>query len=96
MLRHPEAAAAVVEVPVLLSIADAAQLLGCSPRTLRRRISDGQLTAVIDHGLMRVRGDDLRAYIDALPTVGARPPRRRRRRRRSTSSDDDPIAYLRR
>ncbi len=67
---------AVVQVPALLSIAKVAGLLGCSPRTVRRRIADGLLPAVIDHGHVYVRGDDLRAYVDALEHVGESRPRR--------------------
>ena len=61
---------AVVTVPALLSVAAVARLLDCSPRTVRRRIAERELRAVIDHGRVVVRGDDLRAYIDALERVG--------------------------
>jgi excisionase family DNA binding protein len=71
--------AAVVTVPTLLSIVHVAQLLDCSTRTVRRRIAEGSLPAVVDHGRLIVRGDDLRAYIDALERVGHTPSRRRRR-----------------
>jgi excisionase family DNA binding protein len=71
--------AAVVTVPVLLSIVHVAQLLDCSSRTVRRRVDEGSLPAVVDHGRLMVRGDDLRAYIDALERAGRRPSRRRRR-----------------
>ena len=65
--------AAVVKVPVLLSVAHVAQLLDCSPKTIRRRIAEGYLPAVIEHERMMVRGDDLRAYIERLQRVSARP-----------------------
>lgn len=65
---------AVVSVPALLSVTTVAQLLDCSTRTVRRRISERSLSAVVDHGRLMVRGDDLRAYIDGLERVGARPP----------------------
>lgn len=78
--RPPELEhAAVVTVPVLLSVAHVAALLDCSVRTVRRRIAEGSLGAVLDHGRLVVRGDDLRAYIEALERVGARPGRRRPR-----------------
>ena len=68
---------AVLKVPALLSVATTAQLLGCSPRTVRRRIADRSLPAVVDHGRLMVRADELRAYVDRLERVGAaRPPRR--------------------
>lgn len=69
---------AVVTVPLLMSVANAAAVLGCSPRTVRRRIAEGSLPAVTDHGRVVVRGDDLRKYIDDLERVGAPPARRSR------------------
>ena len=60
---------AVVEVTTLLSVAKVAKLLDCSPRTVRRRIHEGALPAVSDHGRIVIRGDDLRIYIDALERV---------------------------
>lgn len=77
-----DAVAAVVVVPALLSIAAVARLLDCSSRTVRRRIDDGTLPAVIDHGRMMVRADELRGYVDALTRCvpagrrGAPPTRR--------------------
>lgn len=73
-------AVAMVRVPVLLSVATAARLLDCSPRTVRRRIAERVLPAVVEHGRVMVRGDELRAYIDGLERVGPRPPRRGRAR----------------
>ncbi len=71
---------AVVTVPALLSVATVARLLDCSTRTVRRRISERSLPAVVDHGRLMVRGDDLRAYVDGLERVGSRPARPARRR----------------
>jgi excisionase family DNA binding protein len=62
-------------VPVLLSVSSVSRILGCSPRTVRRRIASGELPAVIEHGRKKVRGDELRAYIDHLERVRARPSR---------------------
>jgi hypothetical protein len=68
---------AVLTVPALLSVATVARILDCSPQTVRRRINeDGELPAVIDHGRLMVRADDLRAYIDGLERVGPSRPRR--------------------
>jgi excisionase family DNA binding protein len=72
---------AVVTVPALLSVATVANLLDCSPRTVRRRIAERSLPAVIDHGRVRVRADDLRAYIDRLDLVGGKDCLTARRRR---------------
>lgn len=69
---------AVLRVPALLSVATTARLLGCSPRTVRRRIAERSLPAVIERGRIMVRGDELRAYIDGLERVGAPASRRRR------------------
>jgi excisionase family DNA binding protein len=71
---------AVVTVPALLSVSTVASLLECSPRTVRRRIAEGSLPAVLDHGRPMVRGDDLRDYIDGLERVGAARSRRESKR----------------
>jgi len=73
-------AAAVLRVPALLSVGTTARLLDCSPRTVRRRIAEGSLPAVVDHGRTLVRADELREYIDRLQRVGPHPPQRRRNR----------------
>jgi excisionase family DNA binding protein len=78
---------AVVTVPALLSVATTARLLDCSTRTVRRRIADGELSAVHDHGRTMIRGDELRAYVDGLDRVGAAPARRARRSRAAPSFD---------
>jgi excisionase family DNA binding protein len=75
MTDRPTDTPAVVTVPALLSVATVARLLDCSAWTVRRRIHDGDLPAINDHGRLAVRGDDLRAYVDALERVGARPSR---------------------
>ena len=78
---------AVVTVPALLSVATVAQLLDCSPRTVRRRIAEHDLPAVVDRGRLMVRGDELRAYVDALDRPGGNA--RRRPRARSTAGRFD-------
>ena len=70
---------AVLAVPALLRVITVAQLLDCSPRTVRRRIDDGFLPAVIECGRLMVRGDELRQYVDGLARPGSsggrsRPP----------------------
>jgi excisionase family DNA binding protein len=71
---------AVLRVPALLSVATTARLLGCSPRTVRRRIAERSLPAVIEHGRIMVRGDELRDYIETLDRPGGGAVRRRRAR----------------
>lgn len=69
--------AVIVTVPALLSVATVGRVLDCSTRTVRRRIAERSLPAVLDHGRLMVRGDDLRAYVDGLERVGERAPRQR-------------------
>jgi hypothetical protein len=76
-----------VRVPRLLSIATVAEIVGRSPKTVRRRIDDGSLPAVVEHGQLMVRGDDLRAYIEGLQ----RPRNERSRRHRQGA---EPYARL--
>ena len=70
---------AVVTVPALLSVATVARLLDVSPRTVRRRIADGSLPAVVEHGRVMLRADELRAYVDGLERPGGGAPPRARR-----------------
>jgi excisionase family DNA binding protein len=69
---------AVVTVPALLSVRTTSQLLDLSPRTIRRRIDEGELPAVREHGRTMIRADELRDYIDRLERIGQTPGRRRR------------------
>jgi excisionase family DNA binding protein len=47
----------------LLSAAEVAELLGCSPTTVKRRLAEGALPVFRDARLVRVREGDLRRYI---------------------------------
>jgi excisionase family DNA binding protein len=75
-------------VPRLLNIPEVADLLGCSPRTVHRRIADGALPAFRDGQLVRVSERDLEDYIaDRTAKVSVHQAaemlgRTRRRRRR--------------
>lgn len=75
------------EEPVLLSVARAGELLGCSVRTVRRRIADGSLPAVLEAERVMIRGDELRAYVDGLERFGPAPGTRRTRAPRSARHD---------
>jgi hypothetical protein len=66
---------AVVKVPTLLPVPAVAKILGVSPDTVHRRIAEGTLPAVLHDGKKKVRGDELRAYIDGLERSGRRPGR---------------------
>ncbi len=70
---------AALTVPVLLPVATVARLLACSPRTVRRRIADGSLPAVIEHDRVMIRGDELRDYVLRLDRPGTSPRSRARR-----------------
>ena len=74
---------AIVKVPALLSIATTARLLDCSPRTVRRRITEGRLSPVIEGDRQMIRADELRAYVDGL----ARLHRSRRQPPRSPATN---------
>jgi excisionase family DNA binding protein len=50
-------------VSELLTLRQAAALLGCSTATVKRRISSGVLPAFRDGRLVRIREDDLRRYV---------------------------------
>ncbi len=59
----------------LLTLEEAAGLLGCSPRTLRRRIAAGALPVFRDGALVRVPERALAAYV-ADHTLSAASPHR--------------------
>jgi excisionase family DNA binding protein len=47
----------------LLTLTEVAERLGCSPKTVRRRIDEGALSIFRDGRLVRVTEADLRRYI---------------------------------
>ena len=47
----------------LLTETDASEILGCSVRTIRRRIEAGDLAVIRDGRLKRIQPEDLRIYI---------------------------------
>lgn len=49
----------------LLTYAEAAELLGCSTRTIARRVRSGALPVVLDGGLRRIAEEDFEAYVVA-------------------------------
>lgn len=83
-------------VPALMRVVEAAKVLGVSAKTVRRRIADGLLPAVVEHGRVMVRTDELAAYVEGLARVGPRPARRRRRPARDTtfSTSRDDVAVM--
>lgn len=62
----------------VMSVAQAADMLGMSRRTAYDRIKQGRLAAVRDEGGIRVTSEAVQAYVRALPAVtkAKAPPRR--------------------
>jgi len=54
----------------LLTLDHAAEYLDSSPRTVQRLLDDGELRKVHVKGALRVRADDLAAYIDRQTEPG--------------------------
>ncbi|MGO9750959.1 MAG: helix-turn-helix domain-containing protein [Solirubrobacteraceae bacterium] len=79
---------AALTVPMLLSVAEVAEVLSCSTQTVRRRIHSGELPAVLDNGRLMVRGDDLRAFIDGLERIGRTSSNSGRRSRKTPTAND--------
>ena len=50
----------------LLSLSHTAKILGCSIKTIRRRVEAGELATIRDGRLIRVHPDDLNRYIKNL------------------------------
>jgi excisionase family DNA binding protein len=65
----------------LMTVNQAARLLGCHAKTVRRRIEAGVLSAVHEQSRVLLRADELHAYVEALGRAGSSAPARRRRRR---------------
>jgi excisionase family DNA binding protein len=57
----------------LLTLDEVARELRCSVRTVKRRVHGGELAAVVDGRLVRVRESDLRRYV--LERLGTRTAR---------------------
>lgn len=59
----------------LVSLADAADRLGCSPRTIRRWIAEGRLTAYrLGSRAIRIDLEQIDALLTPIPTAGDRKP----------------------
>ena len=58
------------ELPVYLSLDEAAEVMSLSTRTIRRRISDGTIPAYqCGRRAIRVRLDDLEAALRRIPSA---------------------------
>ena len=47
----------------LLTLQETAAALGCSVKTLRRRIDDGQIAVIRDGRIVRIHPEDLDRYV---------------------------------
>jgi excisionase family DNA binding protein len=54
-----------METPPMMTVAQAAQRLGCNPETLRRAIRQGRLACYRFGGCTRLSEEHLRAYLDS-------------------------------
>lgn len=65
------------EVPIYLSLEEAARVLSVSTRTVRRRISDGTIPAytIGRRGTIRIRLDELEAAMRPMAHARLRPVR---------------------
>lgn len=62
---NSEIAAAVDGLPNLLTVAEVAELLRCSPKTIYRRVANGALPAIEDGGRFLFDVRDIRAALIA-------------------------------
>jgi len=62
-MANPEIAAAVDGLPNLLTVAEVAELLRCSPKTIYRRVTSGVLPAIEDGGRFLFNTADIRAVL---------------------------------
>ena len=61
------------DLPVYLSLEEAAEIMSLSTRTIRRRISDGTIPAYhCGRRAIRVRLDELEAALRPIPSARAR------------------------
>jgi len=74
----------------LLTLQQTAEALGCSTRTVRRRIASRELACVRDGGLIRVASSALDSYIakHTIPAAGDPAHKPRQRAVRSHYSDE--------
>lgn len=57
-------------LPVYLSLAEAADVMSLSVKTVRRRIADGTIPAyTCGRGVLRIRLDDLESAMHLVPTT---------------------------
>ncbi|UCE61496.1 MAG: helix-turn-helix domain-containing protein [Phycisphaerales bacterium] len=60
---------AILPVPVVMTTAEAAQLLRCEPATVTRYVHSHELNAIKIGRERRIRGDDLLDFLKNRPVV---------------------------
>ena len=63
MRHHRSTRTDTIPLKPLLTVQETARILGCSVKSVRRRIEAGDLPAIRDGRLLRVHPDDLDRYI---------------------------------
>ena len=59
------------DLPVYLSLAEAAEVMSMSVKTIRRRIAEGTIPAyTCGHGSLRIRLDELETAMRRVPASG--------------------------
>jgi excisionase family DNA binding protein len=93
LARLLEVASSASPQPVmLLTVAEAAQMLAVSPKTIRRRIQSGDLPASRVGSAVRIRGSDVERLLTEDGTQANPGPGRGRRQRTSTTCPDSTVA----
>lgn len=71
MTKPTQRGATRAELPVYLSLTEAAEVMSMSVKTIRRRISEGTIPAYsCGHGSLRIRLDELEQAMWRVPASG--------------------------
>ena len=58
---------AIENIPLVLTVEEAAELLRCEPKTIERYIHSHELSAIQIGRSARIRGEDLAEFVTARP-----------------------------
>lgn len=58
-----------MQTPIRLSVSEAAKLFGVSPRTVRRAITDGEITYIVVQGRYKINFESLVKWSQETTTV---------------------------
>jgi excisionase family DNA binding protein len=71
MTKRTDRRASRTDLPVYLSLAEAAEVMSMSVKTIRRRIAEGTIPAYsCGHGSLRIRLDELESAMRRVPASG--------------------------